>query len=347
MNNILIMTNMGPYKGNSYSGRFVFNQYQYILKDLNNNYSLFFMSPNGTGKVFNLVKYVIYLFRFIQFSFSNRRFDLLHVHYYYPTIFFAVLYKFLFNSNVKIIVTFHGSDVFNYRVAPFLYKYLYNFVDHSFFVSKGLKKKFSLSCNNEDYSILSAGVLPLLRDDYCAVYDKIYDLCIIGTINRNKRVSEFINLISSYSKRRLKIVIVGGGDLRELNSSINISGHDVSYLGEKEISEIKEIYLSSHFTISCSIVESFGLTISESLSLGTPVIATKTDGSIEQIEDGKNGFIFDFSQEGLNSVLTKAFEMSVSDYKVMSSFSISSSEKYKISNVASEIIKKYDSVLSH
>ena len=43
--------------------------------------------------------------------------------------------------------------------------------------------------------------------------------------------------------------------------------------------------------------ESWSMVITEAKALGVPVIATRTSGALEQIEDGKNGVLCGFSDE--------------------------------------------------
>lgn len=45
--------------------------------------------------------------------------------------------------------------------------------------------------------------------------------------------------------------------------------------------------------------ESWSLVISEAKLVGTPVIATRTSGAIEQIEDGETGVLCDFTRKRL------------------------------------------------
>jgi glycosyltransferase involved in cell wall biosynthesis len=62
-------------------------------------------------------------------------------------------------------------------------------------------------------------------------------------------------------------------------------------LSEKEL---VEIYNKSIATLCTSRLETFGLVPLESMSCGTPVIATRVSGHRETILDGKTGFLVDF-----------------------------------------------------
>ena len=51
-----------------------------------------------------------------------------------------------------------------------------------------------------------------------------------------------------------------------------------------------DLYNAADFTVSISDAEGFGLSMLESLSCGTPIIATLTGGMQEQVTDGKKWF---------------------------------------------------------
>ena len=101
---------------------------------------------------------------------------------------------------------------------------------------------------------------------------------------------------------------------------------------------LASFYNAADYTISISDAEGFGLSMLESLSCGTPIIATMTGGMQEQVTDGKNWFGFGIepasksvigslqvpyiyedriSQEGFNNALRKAMNRSPKAYDKM------------------------------
>ena len=102
---------------------------------------------------------------------------------------------------------------------------------------------------------------------------------------------------------------------------------------------LASLYNAADFTISISDAEGFGLSMLESLSCGTPIIATMTGGMQEQVTDGKNWFGFGIeptskavigslqvpyiyedriSQPDFNAALKKAMNWSPTAYEKMS-----------------------------
>jgi len=102
---------------------------------------------------------------------------------------------------------------------------------------------------------------------------------------------------------------------------------------------LASLYNAADYTLSISDAEGFGLSMLESLSCGTPIIATMTGGMQEQVTDGKHWFGFGIeqaaksvigslqvpyiyedriSQEGFNDALKKAMNWSPKAYEKMS-----------------------------
>ena len=75
-------------------------------------------------------------------------------------------------------------------------------------------------------------------------------------------------------------------------------------IGRTSENDIKLLLLENNFLVNClqrasavviqkSIKEGFGLTVSEALYKGTPVVASKVGGILAQVVDGQNGFLHD------------------------------------------------------
>lgn len=65
------------------------------------------------------------------------------------------------------------------------------------------------------------------------------------------------------------------------------SRHVVNDFGSQPSHSVADIVRQSKFMVNLSYNESFGLAMTEAMAMGIPVIATRTDGSLEQIEDNK------------------------------------------------------------
>ncbi len=135
---------------------------------------------------------------------------------------------------------------------------------------------------------------------------------------------------------------------------------------------LASLYNAADYTLSISDAEGFGLSMLESLSCGTPIIATMTGGMQEQVTDGKNWFGFGIepvskcvigslevpyiyedriSQKDFNATLIKAMNRSPKVYQKMcrqglrhveNNYSFKGYEE-KWVNLMDEIVEKHGS----
>ena len=90
--------------------------------------------------------------------------------------------------------------------------------------------------------------------------------------------------------------------------------------------------------VSSSLYEGFATVISESLIVGTPVLATEVSGAREQITKPEHGWVVENSQKGLTEGLKTALS-SIGDLKDMKFFL----KDYTYPN--EEILKEFMEVL--
>ena len=64
---------------------------------------------------------------------------------------------------------------------------------------------------------------------------------------------------------------------------------------------------SADVFVSSSDSEGLPLVVTEAMILGIPIVATRTVGAVELLEDGKYGFLTDFSEEGLAGALIRFY----------------------------------------
>jgi L-malate glycosyltransferase len=97
----------------------------------------------------------------------------------------------------------------------------------------------------------------------------------------------------SHNERRLDIIGDGPelGNLRHLADDLTL-GNRVVFLGLRD--DVHELLKTTEiFVHPARWAEAFGLTIAEAMAAGVPVVATRTGGIPEILEDGKTGLLFD------------------------------------------------------
>lgn len=138
--------------------------------------------------------------------------------------------------------------------------------------------------------------------------DDLNFICV-GRLHYTKGFDRLVNAIASIKEDGLlpsnfKLRIYGDGPMYdELSNMIseNKLDNNVYLMGRtsnpyKEVKNAKLFILSSNF-------EAFGLVVIEAMSLGVPVMATKTAAVDKLIKNDENGLIVDNSTEGLKDGL--------------------------------------------
>jgi len=127
--------------------------------------------------------------------------------------------------------------------------------------------------------------------------DKL-EILSVGNLLPQKGTEYLIRAIPYVKKDFQDIVlrIVGTGPyeqyLRKLSISLNLS-HNVVFEGYVTREKLVKLYNKATVFCSPSLVEPFGVVMLEAMACGKPIVATKTEGATEIIQNGKEGFLVD------------------------------------------------------
>ena len=196
-------------------------------------------------------------------------------------------------------------------------------------------------------------IMPYLIDerknDYKSYKNRDYSICIIGRLAASKGHKELLYAFKDCEEKfpMLNLVIVGDGPEKnnlikisqELNLYDKIKFHD--HIPNKEI---YNIFSNALVSISASKSEAFGIVNIESLREGTPIICTKTEGTKDILEHGKNGFFVE---------LTKKYDLCIqlenilSDWKYYSLNALDTFDKNYSKNNISNHFQKLNKIINH
>jgi len=109
---------------------------------------------------------------------------------------------------------------------------------------------------------------------------------IVSTLVHYKRIELAIEACNKGGKQ-LKIV----GEGPDRNRLEKLAGPTVEFLGYEPTEKVRELYTNAQATLFPGD-EDFGLVPLESMACGTPVIAYRSGGALETIEEGKTGEFF-------------------------------------------------------
>lgn len=127
------------------------------------------------------------------------------------------------------------------------------------------------------------------------------------TIDCLSRLGQNIDL------KEIALIIAGDGLMRdEVITRLGHLGFEVHFLGRVSPDQVPSLLVNCDLHITTSEKETRGLTILEAFAAGIPVLAPNKGGVIENIQDGRNGFLYhpgdqtDFLQKLITLVRDRA-----------------------------------------
>lgn len=126
-------------------------------------------------------------------------------------------------------------------------------------------------------------------------------LLFVGRIQRLKGLEVLLRAFARLGDLDAKLVVVGGqrgtgqesreiSRLQHLAAKLNVADRTM-FVGAVSHEQLPLYYSSADITVMPSSYESFGLVAVESLSCGTPVVATRVGGLTSIVRDGETGLL--------------------------------------------------------
>lgn len=175
----------------------------------------------------------------------------------------------------------------------------YNTMDAVICVSDNARQAFKrrfMECIKPIYVIhnpIDYNKIIKLSNEYNVVKNK-FTIITVGRLTRSKRIDRLLRLCRRFKNENIdvKFQIVGDGELKsELLRQRKRFGleNESEFLGFKKnpFPYVK----AADLMVSCSDYEGFSLVICEAMSLGVPVVATKTAGPSEILGDNEFGVL--------------------------------------------------------
>ena len=229
------------------------------------------------------------------------------------------------------------KSLFKNKFLQYRKKWIYSLNTHLFTNSVGNQKD---SSNYYQISKKKITVFPLLIEKSSLKYKPFKErencITIVGRLHPSKGHRELLYLFKECVKKRPNLIlkIIGDGFLKQslitLTKDLKIT-ENVIFFGSIPNEKISEIFSLSLVGISSSIDEAYGLVNIESLREGTPILCTKTAGSIDIVKVGYNGLFIDLDDK--NS-LSNSLDKILNNWNSYSENALNLfEEKYDISNI--------------
>lgn len=330
------MTNAYPSKEKPYAGIFVKNQATYLQRNKNLDVDVFSLKRSFTGVMGSLIKYVWTGFRFFKLLF--KRYDVIHLHFFFPLIWLVVVYK-IVHPKTRIVLTLHGSDIhgrFTGRLNKLIHKKALRCVSFIQAVGKDLGKEFTDILGVKPNVIMSAGIS---QDTfYPRMIAKKYDFIFVGSFIERKGIDLLIAAIKKIDDTSLTYCFVGSGpyekDLMALKEAYQVEiFKNLPQIG------VAEKLSESKFFIFPTRYEPFGLVATEAIYCGVPIVVSDVGGMKEQLLKGKNGFLIDsLTVEGVAKSIEDAHMFNSEDYEELASSALATNIEYSLESVCDYLI---------
>lgn len=230
--------------------------------------------------------------------------DLLHVHYAIPHTAGAYLAREMVGPQLKIVTTLHGTDITLVGQEPGYFPITRFLIESSDAVTTvsdflraetdrvfGTGKLIEVIPNFVDAARFRPRSAPDLRARFSAPDEAL--LLHASNFRKVKNVPMVIEVFARVAREMpARLLMIGEGpELRTAEEKAAELGvlERIVFLGQ--VDALERILPVADVSLLPSLHESFGLVALESMSCGTPVIATEVGGTGEFIETGVNSFL--------------------------------------------------------
>lgn len=165
-------------------------------------------------------------------------------------------------------------------------------------------------------------------------YSNKLKLVTVSRISRGKGFERIKIMIDQFEKLKMDYIWLVVGNGRSMENEIKSWFEDndkIIFVGKK--SNPYPYIKNSDFLIQLSDDESWGIVISESLALHTPVVVTNFASSKEQVIDGFNGIIVDMNENNYSNYIQRMITERGAFIKNL--------EKYKYENEIDKWLKEF------
>ncbi|TLS35184.1 glycosyltransferase family 4 protein [Pseudalkalibacillus caeni] len=318
---------MYPGKGSPTFGIFVRNQVQ-LLKNAGVKVDVIAIDNQKMDKPTVIFKYLKWILScLMNLIFKGRSYDVVHVHYVFPTGLLGLLYKMLYNK--PIVVTAHGGDIDRMAKRHKYFKELTNKIlkESSYIIAVGEQLYRNIideyNVPKEKMKVLNMGVDTnvFYPQDKAKLKEKHK---VSGTTDVILFVGNFIkqkgimDLVRAYKKlkpehQNSKLVFIGAikdhaffEEVKEYTEKEGIE--DIGFLGPMTQDQVADwMNLASVFVLP-SHFEGLGLVALEAMACKTPVVGTRV-GGLQYLLNEAGGMVVDPNnanqlKEAIEKVLT-------------------------------------------
>lgn len=218
--------------------------------------------------------------------------DLIHAHWWFPSGVVGMWLSSL--SHKPLVTTLHGTDVRLAKKIGMSRPMFRKVLNHSAKVTT-----VSSWLSSEVASLVSVAPptvapMPVATDRFVpGSFREKNRFLFAGRLNRQKGLEHLIRALAKMSHHAL-LDVVGAGplesELRALAVELGVSDR-IAWMGQLKQSGLARLYQSATALVVPSVDEGLGLVAAEGLLCETPVIAFRSGGLVDIIQDDKTGML--------------------------------------------------------
>lgn len=234
----------------------------------------------------------------------------------------SILYKCYRNSYIQSFIT--TCAFFYYKISR-----QFKYIDY-FFVLTPFQKNKVISLGVKEQKIF---LKPnFIRNSNFQTNKK--DFIYVGKMDQSKGVLKLVNVWKNLDNK-YQLKLIGSGELDEYVRKLNLK--NIHFFGTLDNKRTLEEIRNSRYLVATSLLyETFGLTIIEAMSVGTPVIGFNIGTRNDFIFNKKNGFLC--ASNELQQTIIDAYNFQ--DYNLLSK----NAKEFSSNFVEEKIIQKQISI---
>lgn len=178
-------------------------------------------------------------------------------------------------------------------------------------------------------------------------------ITLVGALVEHKRQEELICAVATLKQRGYKayrVRLVGSGKpqyerhLQDLVSELDVSD-SIEFWGRRD--DMRSIYSETDIVVVCSGIEGFGRVTVEGQLAGCLVIAANSGATVELIEDGSTGMLYEAgNSESLANCIEKALRCPDKVQEIAANGQLYACQNYSREKNATEIVGVYKEIWS-
>jgi len=318
---ILVLSNMYPSKESKTYGIFVKNQVE-ALKERGHDVSVIAITSIKKGKWATLKKYLFFYFKqWLNILTTGKDYDVIHVHYVFPTGLFVPLFKKI--TKAKIVVTAHGGDIdqmiHTHDFSRGRTEKILHIADHIIAVGERLKTDmihhFKIPENKIQVSSMGVNLSvfhPVDKDEARHTVNMPANqkaLVFVGNIIKKKGVLELLCALSDQPS--IHLYLIGETKDKRFYEDIKQQYLDQSahfhYVGPVDQTELKYWFSAADAFVLPSHIEGLGLVAVEAMACQTPVIASDVGGLHYLLQDNTGILVTPEDSDALKEAIVSFF----------------------------------------